>query len=315
MRILVTGGCGYVGSALVPELLRASHKVIVIDAQWFGETLLPHDDLLVLKSDIRGNVNYDWLTDTDCIIHLAAVANDPCGELDPKLTWEVNALATHRLIDAAARAGVGQFIYASSGSVYGVKPDDVEVTEDLPCEPLSEYNKTKMVAERVCLSYSKQMVVQILRPATVCGYSPRTRLDVAVNALTISALARGEIKVFGGSQIRPNLHITDMVRAYLHFLMCPGLTGIYNVGFENHSLFGLASVVKAECGGEINVVPSADDARSYRLDSSKLLATGFSPHSCVANAIQELKLSWRDGRLKDTDNGYNIRTMQNALVA
>lgn len=310
MRILVTGGCGYVGSALVPELLRAGHKVIVVDAQWFGENMaLPlHDNLLVFKFDIRDDVGYPWLWETDCVIHLAAVANDPCCELDPKLTWEVNALATERLIDAAARAGVPRFIYASSGSVYGVKPDNIVVTEELNCNPISEYNKTKMVAERVCLSYSDQMIVQILRPATVCGWSPRTRLDVAVNALTISALSMGEIKVFGGEQLRPNLHIEDMVRAYLHMLAHPEFAGVYNVGFENYTINDIALMVSKYCGGRI-VTEKSTDIRSYRLNSNKIITTGFKPCGSVAGAIVQLRDAWDAGSLKNTDNGYNLRVM------
>ena len=307
MRILVTGGCGYIGSVLVPELLADGHTVAVMDTQWFGRNLEEHPKLIVGIVDIRKGLEFLPLNMTDCIIHLAAVANDPCGELDPKVTWEVNALATMQLIDAAARAGVPRFIYASSGSVYGLKDED-EVTEDLTCVPLSEYNKTKMVAERVVLSYADKMAVQILRPATVCGYSPRTRLDVAVNALTISALTTGEIKVFGGAQIRPNVHITDMVRAYLFMLDHPELQGVYNVGFENHSLLGLASMVQDECGGVVSVVP-VQDVRSYRLSSQKILNAGFRPQRTVQDAIREMRQAYVEGRLRDTDNGYNLRRM------
>lgn len=305
MRILVTGGCGYIGSALVPELLRAGHTVHVIDAMWFGCNLMPHEKLCVAECDLR---SVKSVLHYDCVIHLAAVANDPCCELDPKLTWEVNALATERLIDAAARSGVPRFIYASSGSVYGVKPDNIVVTEELNCNPISEYNKTKMVAERVCLSYSDQMVVQILRPATVCGRSSRTRLDVAVNALTISALSMGEIKVFGGEQLRPNLHIEDMVRAYLHMLEHPEFAGVYNVGFENYTINHIASLVQQYCGGRI-VTERSIDIRSYRLNSSKIISTGFKPSRSVTDAIVQLRDAWDAGSLKNTDNGYNLRVM------
>ena len=182
MNILVTGGCGYKGSILVPKLLNLGHHVTVIDTQWFGN-FLPHDNkLLNLKKDVR-NINEINFEDIETVIHLSSVANDPCGDLNPKLTWEISALATMQLADKAKRAGVRQFIYASSGSVYGIK-DEENVTEDLELNPISEYNKTKMVSERVLLSYSNDMIVQIVRPATVCGYSPRMRLDVAVNALT-----------------------------------------------------------------------------------------------------------------------------------
>src|ERR1700728_507456 len=166
MKVFLTGACGYKGSVLVPKLLKAGHRVVAFDIMWFGNFLEPHPDLTVVKGDVRTPKEID-LTGIDAIIHLSSVANDPCGDLDPKLTWEISALATMRLADKAARAGIPRFIYASSGSVYGVK-DEEEVTEDLTLEPISEYNKTKMVAERVMLSYADKMVVQIVRPATVC---------------------------------------------------------------------------------------------------------------------------------------------------
>src|SRR5262245_13791273 len=202
MKILVTGACGYKGTVLVPKLLADGHDVQAIDIMWFGNQLPPHDRLRVRQHDVRDVDGID-LDGVEAIIHLASVANDPCGDLDPKLTWEISALATMQLADKAVRCGVERFIYASSGSVYGVK-DELQVTEDLELKPISEYNKTKMVAERVMLSYSDRMAVQIIRPATVCGYSPRMRLDVSVNMLTMQALSKGKITVFGGDQTRPN---------------------------------------------------------------------------------------------------------------
>ena len=172
MKILVTGGCGYKGHVLIPKLLERGCDVIAFDIQWFGNYLIPHKNLSVIKGDVRdtGSIPLDGV---DCIIHLSSIANDPCSDLDPKLTWEISALATMQLADKAKREGIKHFIYASSGSVYGVK-EELQVTEDLKLEPISEYNKTKMVGERVLLSYENDMVVQIVRPATVCGYSPRT---------------------------------------------------------------------------------------------------------------------------------------------
>ena len=204
-HILVTGACGYKGSVLVPKLLKSGHKVTALDVQWFGNELPAHENLVVEKKDVRdvGNIPLD---DIDVIIHLASVANDPCGDLNPKLTWEISALATMQLADKAKRCGVEHFIYASSGSVYGVKEEE-QVTEDLSLEPISEYNKTKMVSERVLMSYSEDMAVQIVRPATVCGLSPRMRLDVSVNMLTMQALMNNKITVFGGNQTRPNIHM------------------------------------------------------------------------------------------------------------
>jgi len=200
MNILVTGGCGYVGTVLVPKLLVAGHNVTVIDTLWFGNHLAEHKNLEVIQGEIR-EVEKIPLKGVDIIIHLASIANDPCSDLDPKLTWEVIALGTMQLADHAVRKGVKQFIYASSGSVYGIKHED-QVTEELELTPITEYNKAKMVAERVLLSYSDKIHMQILRPATVCGYSPRMRLDISVNLLTIQALTKGVITVFGGSQTR-----------------------------------------------------------------------------------------------------------------
>ena len=186
MRILITGACGYKGHVLVPKLLARGHEVVALDTQWFGCFLDPHDNLEIIKADVRDQDDVP-LKGVDCIIHLSSIANDPCADLDPKLTWEISALATMQLADRARRAGIERFIYASSGSVYGVS-DEPQVTEELELHPLSEYNKTKMVGERVVLSYSDDMAVQIVRPATVCGLSPRMRLDVAVNMLTMQAL-------------------------------------------------------------------------------------------------------------------------------
>src|SRR6266850_820108 len=241
MKVLVTGACGYKGSVLVPKLLANGYKVVALDTMWFGNYLESHKNLTVAKVDVR-NVEQIDLDGIDAIIHLSSIANDPCGDLDPKLTWEVSALATMQLADKAVRKGVRRFIYASSGSVYGVK-EEAQVTEDLELRPISEYNKTKMVAERVLLSYANELVVQIIRPATVCGYSPRMRLDVSVNLLTMQALTKEHITVFGGDQVRPNIHIDDITDVYLFMLDHPEHTGIYNAGFENISIMEIAERV------------------------------------------------------------------------
>ncbi|HRD75888.1 MAG TPA: SDR family oxidoreductase, partial [Hyphomicrobiaceae bacterium] len=274
MKLLVTGACGYKGSVLVPKLLRAGHEVVALDTQWFGNEHVPHPDLRVVRGDVRKPEDID-LTGVDAIIHLASVANDPCGDLDPKLTWEISCLATMQLVDKAKRQGIKRFIYASSGSVYGVKDED-QVTEDLELLPISEYNKTKMCAERIVLSYASDMVVQIVRPATVCGFSPRMRLDVSVNMLTMQALRNGKITVFGGDQTRPNIHIDDITDLYIFLLDHPEHTGVFNAGFENISIMDIAQRVTAHVPAEIVVTPS-NDPRSYRVNSDRLLATGFKP--------------------------------------
>lgn len=307
MKILVTGACGYKGTVLVPKLLNLGHEVVALDIMWFGNFLSPHPKLNVVRGDVR-DIDAIDLSGVDAIIHLSSVANDPCGDLDPKLTWEISALATMQLADKAARKGVKRFIYASSGSVYGVK-EEAQVTEDLELKPISEYNKTKMVGERVLLSYSDQMVVQIIRPATVCGYSPRMRLDVSVNMLTMQALTKGKITVFGGTQVRPNIHIDDITDCYLFLLEHPEVTGIYNAGFENISILDIANMVTRHIPAEIVVTPS-NDPRSYRVNSDKLLAAGFKPKKKVEDAICEIIEKYREGVLKDEDRYYNLRSMQ-----
>ena len=311
MKIFVTGACGYKGSVLVPKLLAAGHSVRAFDIQWFGNELRPHPDLEVVRGDVRNPDEID-LDGIDAIVHLSSVANDPCGDLDPKLTWEISCLATMQLADMAARRGIKRFIYASSGSVYGVK-DEEQVTEDLLLVPISEYNKTKMCGERIVLSYEKEMVVQIVRPATVCGFSPRMRLDVSVNMLTMQALKNGKITVFGGEQTRPNIHIDDITDLYIFLLEHPEHTGIFNAGFENISIMDIARMVSAEVGGEIIVTPS-NDPRSYRVNSDRLLATGFRPKKTVHDAIREIVGLYRQGALKDEDRWYNLKWMQQEVV-
>jgi nucleoside-diphosphate-sugar epimerase len=310
MNILVTGACGYKGNVLVPKLLDAGHSVTAFDIMWFGNDLQAHKKLQVVQGDVR-NISEIPLDGIDAIIHLSSVANDPAGDLDPKLTWEISALATMQLIDRAARLGIKHFIYASSGSVYGLK-DEAQVTEDLTLVPLSEYNKTKMVAERVVLSYLNQMVIQVVRPATVCGISPRMRFDVSVNMLTMQALTRGEITVLGGDQTRPNIHIDDITDLYLFLLSRPDVVGVYNAGFENLSIRRIAEMACEKASAKITVLPS-NDPRSYRVNSDKLLATGFRPRKTVENAIDEICQAYRAGHLKDEERFHTLPWMQKTV--
>ncbi len=308
MRILVTGGFGYIGSVLVPELLALGHEVTAFDIGWFGRHIPDHPRLTAVTGDTR-DIDSVPMDGMDAVVNLANVANDPCGDLDSKLTWEVNCLATMKLAEKAACSGVRQFLHASSGSVYGVK-DEPEVTEELSCVPISDYNKTKMVSERVLLSYADRFALQIVRPATVCGFSPRMRLDVAVNLLTMQALAKKRITVLGGDQTRPNIHMKDIVGVFLHFLATGDrYTGIYNAGFENISIMDLARMIVEQAPAEIEVKPS-NDPRSYRQNSDKLLATGFAPKYGVADGIRDVVAAYKEGRLADEDRWYNIRTMK-----
>jgi nucleoside-diphosphate-sugar epimerase len=307
VNVLVTGGCGYVGTRLTEALLkRTSVRVTVLDAMWFGNFLSPDPRLTVLEHDMR-QIDAIDLSSFDTIFHLANIANDPAVELNPYASWDVNVLATMRLADRAVRQGVKQLVFASSGSVYGVASEP-RITEDMPLCPISEYNKTKMVAERVILSYSGSMVTTIVRPATVCGPSPRMRLDLTVNLLTMQALTKGAMTVFGGSQVRPNIHIDDLVQVYL-FALDRRLAGVYNAGFENLSVMEIAQRIAARIPAAIQTLPS-NDPRSYRQCSDRLLAAGFAPAKGVDTAIDELAAQFAKGRLRDDPSFHNVSWMK-----
>ena len=309
MNILITGGCGYTGSVLVENLLKDNHKVIVVDTMWFGNSLKRQNNLKIIKMDIR---NYDKipLRNISTVVHLANIANDPSVELNPNLSWEVNVLATQKLIENCKKNNVRQFIYASSGSVYGFKKEK-KVTEELSLLPISTYNKTKMIAERVLMSYSNKINLHIIRPATVCGLSPRMRFDVSVNMLTLQALKKKVITVFGGKQIRPNIHINDLVRVYIHFIKKPNLpSGFYNAGFENISIENLAKKIKNQIDCKIIINKNNNDIRSYRQNSDKLLKTGFKNIYKVSDAISEIKDSFYNNSLKVLPSSYTVNWMK-----
>lgn len=310
-KVLVTGGCGYKGSVLVPKLVAAGHKVVVMDNCWFGDNV----EVPVLNVDMR---QFPIPSGYDAIIHLANIANDPCGELDAKLTWEVNALATVQIAEKAIKAGVKQLIYASSASIYGIQGNN-PVTEDTELCPVSDYNKTKMVAERILLSYADRINVQIVRPATVCGVSPRMRLDVVVNMLTVRALVDGFIEVKTPDLYRPHCHIEDCTDLYLWMLDHPEFKGPYNAGFDNQTILQTAETISEYVGCEVRRaphVPGIYDKRSYLVDSSKLLETGFKPRFGVKDAIRQIVDAYRLGRFKDDEKHYNLAFMKrNGWVA
>lgn len=297
MKIFLTGHCGYVGQRLMPMLQEAGHTVQGCDLKWF------YDDGSI-ERDVRHVTD---IGDCDAIIHLAAIANDPSVDFYPRRSWETACLASMRLALAAVRAQA-RFIYASSVSVYGA--DRGMVTEDMDLRPLTDYNKTKMAAERVLLSYHQQygMPLQIIRPATVCGLSPRMRLDLSVNTMTSQALANGVMTVHGGDQWRPSIHIDDLCRLYLFMLHNPDLQGIYNAGFENNSLMDIAKRVRDLVGADIKVLDKKDN-RSYMVNSDKLLATGFRAQKSMDHAIYELRDAWRAGKLRDEPRWYNLGWM------
>ena len=308
-KLLITGGCGFVGSALVTALLKKDYRITVLDTEWFGNFLDPHENLTCIKGDIRDieSIPFEGI---DSIIHLANIANDPSVELNPSLSWEVNVLATQQMAHEAKKYGVKQFIYASSGSVYGVKDED-HVTDDLDLVPISVYNKTKMVSERVLMSYSDDFKVHCIRPATVCGWSPRMRLDVSVNMFTWQAMKNREMTVFGGNQVRPNIHIQDMVRVYEHFLENKQIeNGCYNAGFENISILSIAELIKDKQKDTKITITESNDPRSYRQNSDKLLNTGFIQKYTVGNAIDDLIKKYNSGNLPEGDNCFTVKWMK-----
>ena len=327
-NVLVTGGAGYVGSVLVPKLLSSGYKVKVLDLYMYGGDVLSSvkDDpnLKQIKGDIRDKALLEKeLKGIDAVIHLACISNDPSYELDPNLGKSINYDATVQLIDLSKKLGVKRFIYASSSSVYGIKEED-NVTEDLKLEPLTDYSKYKALAEDYLLKQrAPGFVVLILRPATICGYSPRLRLDLSVNILTNSAVNKGKITVFGGDQKRPNIHIEDMTDLYVKTLEYPDekIDGkIFNAGYDNMKMKDIAltvkGVVKKYMGKkELEVITTpTDDNRSYHVSSEKIQKElGFKAKRSVADAVKDLVSAYKAGKIKNPDDKkyYNIKTMQN----
>ncbi len=305
----MTGGNGYKGSILIPKLLDLGYKVTSLDSNWFGNYLENHENLNTIRGDIR-NIEEISLKGFDVVIHLANVANDPAVELNPSMSWEINVLAGQQLIEKAKTSNIKQFIFASSGSVYGIKKEE-KVTEELSLVPISTYNKTKMVAEKVFSSYEKFMKVHSIRPATVCGLSPRMRLDVAVNLLTYQALSKNKITVLGGTQVRPNIHIDDICEVYIHFIKRGDFinSGFYNAGFENISILDIAKLIQQKTSCEIEIKQS-NDPRSYRQDSTKLINTGFSPKKNISCAIDEIISAFKKGELKDREEFHTVSWMK-----
>ncbi len=314
-NILITGGGGYIGTNLVNNLINDGYNITVVDTFWFGNYLKKNRKLKIIKKDIR-EINKNDLKKIDCIIHLASIANDPAAELDAKLTWDVNVLATYKLITLAISSNIKKFIFASSGSVYGIKKEK-KVTENLSLEPISEYNKSKMIAERILLSFKKKIDLTILRPATVCGYSPAMRLDVAINALTFGALKNNLITIFGGKQIRPNLTMFDMVNAYKFALKRKFKKNrstdntIFNLGFENLSIIQMAKRIKKilKLNSKILIKPS-NDPRSYRQNSDTVIKEGFKPQKKIEDAIAEIKYHFYKKKIKKKDKFYRINTLK-----
>ena len=326
MRVAVVGGAGYKGCVLVPKLLVSGHDVVVYDLMLYGSEGLPeHDQLEVIEGDIRDTAGYQAAVEgADAVINLACISNDPSFELDPGLSREINYDCFGPMVRATVEAGVARYIYASTSSVYGVS-DAPEVTEKHPLVPVSDYNRYKGMTEPLLLKYrSPSFTPVVVRPATVCGYSPRMRLDLTVNILTNHAVNRGFITVFGGDQRRPNIHIDDIAELYVDLLTRPveQIDGeIFNAGYENFTVAELAQQVKhvveqefpERAPIEIELTPS-DDPRSYHVSSRKIAEKlGWQPKRSIEDAVRDLCHAFRDGLLPnslDDERYFNVRTVK-----
>ncbi len=321
--ILVTGGAGYVGAVLVPKLLVKGYSVKVLDLYIYGDDVLDsvknNPNLQQIKGDIRDRALLEKeIPGTDAIIHLACISNDPSYELNPDLGKSINYDAFVPLVDIAKKNKVERFIYASSSSVYGIKEEE-QVTEDLSLEPLTDYSKYKALCEKVLLAAAADdFIVTVIRPSTVCGYSPRQRLDLTVNILTNHAVNKGQITVFGGEQKRPNLHIEDMTDLYLFLLEQPASKiqkKIYNVGYENFRVAEIAEIVNKALGNSVHIrTTPTNDNRSYHVSSGKIKQElGFEATHTIEEAVIDLKNAFASGRIANPLEDiryYNIKTMQ-----
>lgn len=326
-NVFITGGAGYVGSLLVPQLLNLGYRVTVYDTLYFGKDFLPlsNPNLTVIEGDIRNTeLLQRSLTGTDSVISLGCISNDASFELDEELSTSVNLNAFEPMVIAAKAAGVKRFIYASSSSVYGVS-DAPDVTEDHPLVPLTLYNKYKGMCEPLLFKHmSDEFTCVTIRPATICGYAPRQRLDLSVNILTNHAVNKGKITVFGGSQLRPNLHVQDMCDLYKLLLEAPKekLTGeTFNAGYQNQSIMSIAQIVKKVVEeefpnlGDIQITQTeTDDIRSYHINSDKIKRhLGFTPQYSIEDAVRGLCKAFKEGKLPNSftdDRYFNVRQLK-----
>ena len=331
-HVLVTGGAGYAGSLLCPQLLEEGYRVTAFDACFFGDDFLPHEHAAfrLVRGDIRDTAALARAFEgVDIVVNLACISNDASFELNEALSTTVNLDAFEPMVEAAKAAGVKRFVYASSSSVYGVS-DQPNVTEEHPLLPLTLYNKYKGICEPLLLKHSgPDFVCVVFRPATLCGYAPRQRLDLSVNILTNHAVSNNKITVFGGAQMRPNLHVQDYCDAVKLLMTAPAdklANQIFNVGFQNMSIADLAVLVKdvveeafpEKAPIDIVTTPS-DDTRSYHINSDKITAVlGFRPRFTIEDAVRDLCEAFKAGKLPDSmtdDRYYNVRTMKAKEIA
>ncbi len=326
MKVFITGGAGYVGTSLTHLLLKKNYKVTVYDTFYFGDYLGEHKNLKKIHGDIRDIKNIELSSkDHDIFIHLACISNDPSYELNPNLSRSINFDCFEDMVLAAKKNKIVRFIYASTSSVYGVS-EKKNVTEEHPLLPITDYNKYKGMCEPILLKHANdKFIATIIRPATVCGYSKRLRLDLSVNILTNHAYFKDKITVFGGVQKRPNINIKDMCNVYLHLIEAPKEIihkQIFNVGYQNYTINELASIVKKEVtdfkksknifNNEIEIInTNTDDIRSYHIDSSKIKKIlKFSPNFTINDAVIDLCNAFYSNKIENTfdDTGfYNVK--------
>ena len=320
-KVFITGGAGYVGAVMVPHLLEQGFEVTVLDLMIYGEHVLQkHDNLNAIKGDIRDQeLLKKIILGHDVVIHLACISNDPSFELNPDLGKSINLDAFRPLVEISKNSNVKRFFYASSSSVYGIK-EEPNVHEEMELEPLTDYSIFKADCEKILAEYqSNDFTTATIRPATVCGYSPRQRLDVVVNILTNLAYHKREISIFGGDQLRPNIHIADMVEAYMVLLRAPKekIAGqIFNAGYENQSVKDIAEIVKNTVGSDVKLITTpTDDNRSYHISSNKIKTElGFKAKHTIRDAVADLCEAFDKGLLPNSledEMYFNIKRMQN----
>ncbi len=325
--ILVTGGAGYVGCVLVPKILQKGYNVIVVDTMWYGEEGLnkvkDDDNLEIIKGDIRDKLLLDKVTKkSDIVVHLASISNDPSFDLNPDLGKQTNYDAVINLVKSSKKNAVERFIYASTGAVYGVK-DDPKVTEDLKLNPLTDYAKYKALGEKILFDeVDDNFVGTTIRSATVCGYSPRQRLDLVVNILAAHAINNRVITVFGGEQKRPNIHIDDATNCYMKLIEADSdkINGeVFNIGTENHKVMELAIMIKDIIGDDVEINrKDVIDQRSYHLSAEKIRKTlGFVNKKTVKDAVIDLENAFEEDKIPNWKDikYYNVKKIKTLGLA
>ena len=321
--VLITGGAGYVGSALVPLLLSSGHRIIVYDLYLYGDIFknIKNRNLIEIKGDIRDKEKLiNASRGADGLIHLACLANDPSFELNPELGKAINYDAFFNILEAAQKNKIKRLIFASSASVYGTQED--EVTEDIRGRPLTDYGKYKLLCEDVLRDWGLKNYV-IVRPGSIFGYAPRLRLDLITNNFTIRGLLEKKISFFGGWQLRPHIGIKDIIRVYQLLLEAPEEAvneKVFNVSLKNVSVKDTAQLV-ADVLKEKHSLPDVQiekldvfDKRSYHLNSEKIKKElGFIPKFTLEEGVTSIADAEKNNLINDGLNNplyYNVKLMK-----